>query len=97
MRRVAFSPLAISDLHDISLYGRREFGEAKARAYAAKIRATCLKLADGQLVGRRSDDPIPRLWKQRVGSHLVFYHFWTPDVIEIVRVLHGKMNLEDHL
>jgi toxin ParE1/3/4 len=97
MRRLTFLPGAISDLHAITRYGRREFGEAQARRYAATIRAACLKLADGSLVGRRSDDPVPGLRKQRIGSHLIFYHLWRSDVVEIVRILHGKMNIEDHL
>jgi toxin ParE1/3/4 len=97
MRRLVYSPRAISDLYDITRYGRREFGEAQARRYAANIEIVCLKLADGRLRGRPSDDPIPGLWKHRAGSHLIFFHLGKPDTLEIVRVLHGKMNIEDHL
>ena len=78
-------------------YERREFGEAHARRYAASIWSVCVRLAEGHLRGRPSDDPLLGLWKQRVGSHLVFYHLWNDGLLEIVRVLHGKMNIEDHL
>jgi len=28
---------------------------------------------------------------------MVFFHLWKSDTLEVVRLLHGKMNFEDHL
>lgn len=97
MRRLVFLPLAISDLRDITRYSRREFGDRRAREYIDTIKAKAGDLAAGRSSGLPFDDPIPGFWKQRVGSHVLFYHLHDESFLTVVRILHGRMNIEDHL
>lgn len=97
MRRLVLLPLAISDLRGITRYSRQTFGERQTRLYIGGIRASCRDLAAGRLIGKACDDPIPGLWKKRTGSHVIYYHLWSPGDLSVVRILHGSMNHEDHL
>lgn len=97
MRRLVFLPLAISDLREITRYSRREFGDRRAREYIETIKAKARDLATGRSSGLPFDDPIQGLWKQRVGSHFLFYHLYDGNFLTVVRILHGRMNIEDHL
>lgn len=97
MRRVDFAPRTIADLEDITSYGRRHFGHAKARSYVFDIRALCERLAKDELKGRpQSGAVISEFLKYRSGSHFVFYLLFERQLV-VVRVLHASMNHDDHL
>lgn len=54
------------------------------------------ELADAPDRGRSADEINPGLWRHRCESHVIFYRY-ADHGIDIVRVLHAKMNWAAHL
>ena len=89
------SPRAEGDLEDIWLYTFNRWSLQQADRYHADFINTFEKLASGEKKGRPVDIRDGYL-KYPVGSHFIFYRI--SDVgIDIIRVLHQRMNVERHL
>lgn len=95
VRRYNISPLAEADLEDIWLYTAKRWSLEQAESYHATIITAFEGLVAGTKRGR-SVDIREGYFKYSVGSHLVFYR--QSDVsIDIIRVLHQRMDVERHL
>ena len=94
MRRFRLAPEAPQEVKDIWAYIVSDNTTAAARV-RQEIRDTCRRLAQHPYIGHRRDDLTTRddvlFWP--VYSYLVVYR---PDTrpLEILRVLHGKRNVE---
>jgi toxin ParE1/3/4 len=89
------SPLAEADLEDIWLYTFKTWSLEQADSYQADIVAAFDGLARGQKKGRPVDIR-EGYFKYPVGLHLVFYQI--NDLhIDIIRVLHQRMDARRHL
>lgn len=88
-------PRAEADLADIWRYTARIWSPGQAERYHADIVAVFQKLGRGAMVGRPVDIR-KGYFKCLVGSHVVFYRMadWG---IEVVRVLHRRMDVDRHL
>ncbi|MDE1159444.1 MAG: type II toxin-antitoxin system RelE/ParE family toxin [Neorhizobium sp.] len=93
--RYRLTPRAKRDLEDIWLYTVDTWSADKAEDYHAGLIAAFARLAAGKSRGRRSDVRVD-YWKYRVGSHVVFYKL-TEDGIEVVRILHERMDVARRL
>ena len=99
--RILIHESAIQDLKDYGAYIQRDNVEAAGRFLHAAERSFEL-LARNPLIGplrRFESRKLRGLRSWRIhgfGNYLVFY-LTSGDQIEIVRVLHGAMNLEDEL
>ncbi len=92
------SPSARADLREIWFYTSDTWSETQADRYLAQIESTCVKLAAGELIGRQAGEFRRGYFKIAVGSHFVFYKIVEPDKqIDVMRVLHQKMNLSARL
>lgn len=89
------SPLAEADLEEIWLYTRREWSLAQANKYYHHLVAAFEGLAAGNIIGRICDIRANYL-KYSVGSHMIYYRL-QDDSIVIMRILHGKMDVNRHL
>ncbi len=96
MTTCVFSPAARNDIDRIYDYTALHWGIAQAERYVGGLRDTCHGLAEGQLPGRDIGHVRAGYRQQASGSHFVFYKE-LPDGIEIVRVLHRRMDLARHL
>ena len=92
----ALTPAAQADLEEIWDYSARRWGEAQAERYTRDIQTACQALVDGTIVGRSADDIRPGYSKIAVGSH-VMYFLVRSGRVEIVRILHQRMNIERHI
>jgi len=88
-------PLAQADLEDIWSYTALRWSAEQAESYHAAIIATFEGLAAGNKQGR-SSDVRDGYFKYAVGSHLVFYRR-SETIIDIVRILHQRMDVTRHL
>ena len=103
MKEVVYAPAALARFADILEYTIRNFGEAQADAYTARLAARIEALAAGTGPGARRCELL--MQGVRDASGLTFYregsHFLIlrekPDTLEVVEILHGRMNLEEHL
>jgi toxin ParE1/3/4 len=91
------SPAARADLSEIWNYSARNWGEEQADRYILAIRDACAALADGKRQGRAIDDIRPGYRKLAVQSHLLFYRLTDTGLIDVVRVLHQRMDVAAHL
>ena len=88
---------------DIFEYTIQNFGEAKAHAYTAQIAARIEAIAAGTGPRARRCELLmqgvrdaPGLTCYREGSHFLILRE-NPDTLEVVEILHGRMNLDEHL
>lgn len=55
------------------------------------------QLAADPLIGQDAGDICDGYRKHRAGRHVIFYRQKNEDAIEIVRILHGRMDIENRL
>ncbi|HEV6967760.1 type II toxin-antitoxin system RelE/ParE family toxin [Roseateles sp.] len=89
------SPLAQNDLGGIWDYTARHWGNDQADHYVRQIVAVCADLAAGRKPGRNAEAIRPGYRKCAVGSHVLFYRIG--EGVEVIRILHQRMDVERHL
>ena len=95
MSRVTLAPAATADINAIWDYTQSEWGADKADRYTDGIRDVCVSLARGDKRGRNVDVREGYL-KHSVGRHFIFFR--TTDAgIEVIRILHQRMDVGRHL
>jgi len=112
MKRFRLSRLAEADLEDILATSAEGWGMEGQRRYAAIIAAALLQVVNdpqGPMTRERTDllsslrsfhtrhargDVAAKV---RRPVHILFYRAHTPDLIEVVRVLHERMDPSRHL
>ncbi len=97
MKGYLLSPTAQADLGQIWDYSARTWGEEQADRYVLGIRDACQALADGSRQGRPVDAIRPGYRKLAVASHFLFYRVTGVGMIDVVRVLHQRMDTAAHL
>jgi toxin ParE1/3/4 len=97
MKGYVLSPAAQADLGEIWDYSARYWGEDRADRYIREIRDACAALADGSRHGRPIDPIRPGYRKLAVGAHFLFFRATDAGLIEVIRILHGKMDVAAHL
>lgn len=95
-RAYRISPLAEADLEDIWVYTFKTWSIDQADSYHADIVAAFEALASGRRQGRRADIR-EGYFKLLVGSHVIYFRIAADDAIEVIRVLHQRMDTERHL
>jgi len=88
---------ARDDLLAIGRYTRKEWGKAQQVRYLTQIDRAFHNLANKPDLGRLCDDIREGYFKYGVGKHVIFYRRAEQGQIEIVRILHGRMDIEQHL
>ena len=80
----------------IGRYTLKQWGKAQQIRYLTQLDGAFHDLADKPDIGRACDDIRKGYFKYGVGKHVIFYRH-TKGQIEIVRILHGRMDIEQHL
>jgi toxin ParE1/3/4 len=88
---------ALDDLRDIGRYTQARWGREQRRAYLSLLDGYFRALAENPSQGQRCDEIRPGYRKFLAGRHVIYYRVQTADAIEIVRVLHERMDVETHL
>ncbi len=97
MSGFALTPAAQADVDDIWDYTAEVWNTDQANRYVLAIRDACAALAAGKSRGRPIDDIRPGYLKHAVGSHFLFFRVTDDGVIEIIRILHQRMDVAAHL
>lgn len=90
------SPRARSDIREIGRYTLGRWGVDQAEVYVAMIRDAVASVAADPRRGRSCDEVRAGYFKFAVGSHVIFYRQVGAD-IDVVRILHGRMDFDRHL
>lgn len=87
------SPAAQRDLNEVWDYTARNWGTEQAERYILQIQDACEALVSGRRRGRAIDDIRPGYRKLPVRSHFLFYRNTDAGLIEVVRILHQRMDV----
>ena len=97
MIKIKYTNLDLDDLEEIWKYTLETWSEKQADKYYFEIIDRCEELKfDFELTNDYSSILL-ELKGVKINRHLIFFRFSSNDVIEIVRILHEKMNFNRHL
>jgi toxin ParE1/3/4 len=96
MSIVRLSALAKQDLLSIGRYTKATWGLDQRNRYLAKLDEAFHQLVKTPQLGKACDDIRAGYRKYHVGRHLIFYR-QSPEGLEIIRVLHERMDIESYL
>ena len=97
-RRVEYRlrPAATQDLESIWAYSAEQWGVELAHRYTDDIVNAFEKLASNPEQGGSSDHVREGYRRYRVGRHIIYYRIAEYGV-DVVRILHGRMDAPTHL
>lgn len=90
------TPAAKEDLRDIWLYTLEQWGEVQADQYLDQLEQCCERLVAHPQLGRARADLRSGYRSILEGNHLIIYRHHMGR-IEIVRILHRRMDPERHV
>jgi toxin ParE1/3/4 len=95
MARFQLTRKAREDLKAIGRYTQRNWGRRQRDAYLTQLDRRFHALAEMPSLGRACDDIRPGYRRYSEGAHTICYREVGGD-IEIVRILHGRMDPDRH-
>jgi toxin ParE1/3/4 len=93
--KLRYTPAASKDLSSIWDYSAGHWGSDQAERYVLALEASCE--AQGRLRGRPADEFRNGYLRLRSGSHYIFYRQRDNGGVDIIRVLHERMEFSKHL
>jgi toxin ParE1/3/4 len=97
MAKVVFRQEAIDDLNEIWDYTFRQWSEDQADKYYATIKFACKQIGKNPALGKEYIEISKNLLGLKTGKHIIFYQMVANDEIEVIRILHERMDLKDRL
>lgn len=97
MPRFSLTKQALEDLREIGRYTQERWGREQRRHYLALLDRYFHALAENPNQGQRCEEIRAGYRKFPSGRHVIFYREQATGGIEIIRVLHERMDLETHL
>ena len=88
---------AIKDLKNIWVYTFNKWSKEQADRYYDLIIAEIEFIADNYLTGKSVEQTRKNYRVTKIKSHLIFYRKVENDIVEIVRVLHQRMDIKKRL
>ena len=98
MAKLRFTNKAVEDLGNIWQYTAQTWSERQADSYYNMLIEACQEVARNPMaLGRLYDTIAADLRGFKVGRHILFYRMVSRGEVEIIRILHGYMDLKNHL
>ena len=97
MAKLIMRQSAINDLTEIWEYTFDEWSEKQADKYYNEIKLACHELANNSKHGKAYTDISKNLLGYQINKHIIFYHHLSDNEIEVIRVLHERMDLKSRL
>jgi toxin ParE1/3/4 len=97
MGTYSFTKKALNDLTEIWDYTAEEWSEVQAEKYVQLILDACDDLARNPQLGKGYDGVYRGLLGFKCGEHILFFLKKRPDCIEVVRILHSRMDLKSRM
>ena len=91
------SQQAIDDLDKIWLYTFNKWSKEQADRYFDLIIAEIEFIADNYLIGKSVEETRQNYRVTKIKSHLIFYRKVENEIVEIVRILHQRMDIKKRL
>jgi len=90
--KVIFRQQAIDDLNAIWAYTYDKWSEKQADRYYVSLEFACLQIGENPELGKEYEHIKSNLLGLRTGKHIIFYRAVNDQEIEIIRILHEKMD-----
>lgn len=97
MAKVVFRQAAIDDLNNIWDYTCQQWSEQQADKYYATIKLACMGIGESPSIGRKYVGISENLRGLKSGKHIIFYQQISKNEIEVIRILHEKMDLKNRI
>ena len=97
MSRYLLSPAAQADLEQIWDYTHDRWGVDQAEEYLRELQHAIDRAAANPRIGHACNEIRPGYRKLAAGSHTLFYRVTADDLIDVVRILHQRMDVDRHL
>lgn len=97
MAKFYFTNKAVEDLSDIWNYTVETWSENQAEIYYSLLLDSCKELAKKPGQGKSYEGVEKNILGFKTGQHILFYRTLAEKEIEIVRILHGMMDIKNHL
>ena len=91
------SKQAIDDLNDIWVFTFHNWSKEQADRYYDLIIGEIEFIADNYLIGKSAEQTRKNYRVTKVKSHLIFYRKVENEIVEIVRILHQRMDIKKRL
>jgi toxin ParE1/3/4 len=85
---------ALIDLVEIGTYTQKHWGNEQRNNYLAMLDGCFQRLGADPLMGKDCSEIREGYRKMSVGSHVIFYRQKHGGKVEIVRILHGRMDID---
>ena len=88
---------AVADLSTIWDYTFEVWSETQADKYYNMLLDSCKDLAYSRVFGKNYPEISKELFGFRVGQHIIFYNQPEKNKIEVVRILHSRMDFKNRV
>jgi toxin ParE1/3/4 len=92
MAKLILRQEAIDDLNAIWDYTFEEWSESQADKYYLTLKLDCIQIGENPKLGKEYIGINNNLCGLRSGKHIIFYQQIAEDKIEIIRILHERMD-----
>lgn len=97
MAKFRLTNKAVYDLSAIWNYTYDTWSEKQADKYYEFLIGSCQEIADSPRSGKRFDLIAKNIYGFRAGRHIIFYRIISDLEIEVIRILHGSMDLKSRV
>jgi len=97
MAKVILRREAINDLTDIWDYTVQEWSENQADKYYESIKFSCNEIGKNPQYWKKLSRNKQTIIGLKSGKHIIFYHQISANEIDIIRILHERMDLKNKL
>lgn len=97
MAKVILRQEAIDDLNNIWNYTFEKWSEIQADKYYTTIKNACNSIGENPNVGKEYDGISKNLLGFKSGKHIIFYLIISKSRIEVIRILHERMDLKNRM
>ena len=88
---------AVDDLTEIWNYTFEEWSEPQADKYYRLIIDSCKEIAQNPKLGKNYEGILTSLFGLKVTRHIIFYRKLNMNNIEIIRILHERLDLKSRI
>lgn len=98
MAKYRFTNKAVEDLSNIWNYTFDSWSENQADLYYEMLIDFCQEIAENpKMLGKNYEEIAEQLYGFRANKHVIFYRIISEEEIEVVRILHGSMDLKNRI
>lgn len=88
---------AINDLEEIWIYTYHKWSKKQADRYYNLIMDEIDFISDNFMIGKSVEQTRKKYRVTKIKSHLIFYRKEETGIVEIVRILHQRMDIKERL